>query len=369
MSDSSSSDNDFDYDGIDIDSDIEIGTVDADIVHRPNVHEIKRYGDTIPWVEKYRPKKLDDIIQQDEVIKVLKKTVETGEMTHLLFYGPSGTGKTSTILATAMQLYGPDKISERVIELNASDDRGIGAVRNSIISFSKVAIGSSDPKYPSPPFKIVILDEADAMTPEAQAALRKVMETMSKITRFCFVCNYITQIIEPISSRCMKFRFKPVDNDSIIKRLNFIAKKESISIGQDGIDKIADISEGDVRRSIMTLQNLKYLSKCHKSITPTDVINITGGVDEKDLSYVWKLCTTGNILDMRNLAITLCRKGYQVQSILNYLKSQTLKSSISDTAKATILIEMAETDKRLIESSDEWLQILNILSHINIVAK
>lgn len=361
-------DNDLDSD-IEIDSDIEFGTVDADIVVRPIMENNKLKSDSIPWVEKYRPKKLDDIIQQEEVIKVLKKTVETGDMTHLLFFGPSGTGKTSTILATAMQLYGPDKISERVIELNASDDRGIGAVRNSIISFSKVAIGSSDPKYPCPPFKIVILDEADAMTPEAQAALRKVMETMSKITRFCFVCNYITQIIEPISSRCMKFRFKPVSNVSIIKRLNLIAKKENINIGQDGIDKIAEISEGDVRRSIMTLQNLKYLLKYHKTITPTDIISVTGGVDEKKISYVWKLCMTGSVIDMRNLAIKLCRNGYQVQSILNYLKTQTLISKLSDDAKSLIFIELAQTDKRLIESSDEWLQILNILCFINNVAK
>lgn len=265
--------NSSDYESYEIDSDIEIGTVDADIVSRPIMHNIKKFGDTIPWVEKYRPKKLDDIIQQDKVVNVLKKTIETGDMTHMLFYGPSGTGKTSTILATAMQLFGPDKIGERVIELNASDDRGIGAVRNSIISFSKVAIGSADPKYPSPPFKIVILDEADAMTPEAQAALRKVMETMSKITRFCFVCNYSNQIIEPISSRCMKFRFKPVSNDSIIERLNHISTKENIKIGQKCIDTIANISEGDVRRAIMTLQNLKYLLRCHTEITPDDIIS------------------------------------------------------------------------------------------------
>src|SRR5690606_13947283 len=124
---------------------------------------------------------------------------------------PPGSGKTSTILAIAMELFGPKKIKDRVIELNASDERGINVVRNKIVTFAKTAIGQSDPKFTCPPYKIIILDEADAMTIEAQSALRKTMEDNSGITRSCFICNYINQIIEPITSRCVKFRFKPLN--------------------------------------------------------------------------------------------------------------------------------------------------------------
>jgi hypothetical protein len=137
-------------------------------------------------------------------------------------YGAPGTGKTSSILALCNQLYGPERVNERVIELNASDERGINVVRGKIITFAKVAIGTKDPKYLCPPFKIIILDEADAMTKEAQAALRKVMEENSNITRFCFICNYINQIIEPINSRCVKIRFKPITKTNIINKLEYI---------------------------------------------------------------------------------------------------------------------------------------------------
>lgn len=324
---------------------------------------------SIPWVEKYRPKKLDNIVQQDEVIKVLKATIETGEMPHLLFYGPPGTGKTSTIHAAAIQLFGPNRIEERIIELNASDDRGIGIVRNSIITFSKIAIGTPDPNYPSPPFKIVILDEADAMTPEAQAALRRVMETTSVITRFCLICNYITQIIEPITSRCMKFRFKPVDSSAIIDKLNFIAKKEDVHIGQNEINKIAEISEGDVRRAITILQNLKYLDQHKNAISVHDITQITGGIDAKNLADLWKICIKGSVIKVRNAAADLCRNGYQIQNVLHHIKNETLESSLSDVQKATIMLELCNTDKRLSESSDEYLQILHILLLINQVSK
>jgi replication factor C subunit 2/4 len=226
----------------------ENGHSDENIFSTRYKTKIGNKKDEIPWVEKYRPKNLDDIIQQTEVVKVLKNTLKTGELPHLLFFGPPGTGKTSTILAIATQLFGPKIIHDRVIELNASDDRGIAIVRNNIITFAKISLGSKDPNYPCPDFKLVILDEADAMTPEAQAALRKVMEKMSGITRFCFICNYINQIIDPISSRCMKFRFKPIDDNAIIEKLKVISKSEKIPIDDKCFETIVKLSEGDVRR-------------------------------------------------------------------------------------------------------------------------
>lgn len=329
---------------------------------------LKKFSNgAIPWVEKYRPKKLDNIIEQKEVIKVLKNTLETGELTHLLLYGPPGTGKTSTILAMARQLFGPIIIHDRVIELNASDERGINIVRDNIIKFAKNAIGSKDPRYPCPDFKIVILDEADAMTHDAQAALRKVMEKMSNITRFVFICNYITQIIDPISSRCTQFRFKPVNRDSIIEKLKSISIHENIKIDDKCITQIVDISDGDVRKSIMTLQNTKYIINCKNKITPKDIISITGNIYDDDFKSFWKKCTSGNITSLQILTKKIIRNGYPIKNILKFIQKCLLESKLNDKQKSKISLELAETDRKLSERSDEYLQLLNILVYINLI--
>lgn len=356
------SDNIFDDDFLEIDDE------DVVTVKRPTEKTISKI-DCLPWIEKYRPKKLDDIIQQDEVIKVLKNTLETGDLPHLLFYGPSGTGKTSTILAIAFQLFGYKKISERVIELNASDDRGISIVRNTIISFAKTAIGSVDPNYPSPPYKIVILDEADAMTPEAQAALRTIMETKSKITRFCFVCNYIHQIIDPISSRCMKFKFKQISPDAIVKNLSIIAENEKITISKNALEKIAEISDGDLRKSIMTLQNLKYIANYKKNISPHDITQLTGGVDEQNFGNLLKVCLSGTIADVKNMAVKIYREGYAVRNVVLYIHNQIANSKLPEDVKAKIALIICDIDSKLLEGSNEYLQLLHLLSFINITSK
>ncbi|KAJ2423438.1 Subunit of heteropentameric Replication factor C (RF-C), partial [Coemansia sp. RSA 2524] len=175
-------------------------------------------GRLIPWVEKYRPKNIDDVTAQDEVVQVLRKSLETKNLPHLLFYGPPGTGKTSTILALTRDMYGPEACKTRVLELNASDERGIAVVREKVKTFARAVVSRADPKYPSPPYKIVILDEADSMTTDAQAALRRIMEKYSRITRFCLVCNYVSRIIEPLASRCTKFRFKSLPREQAIGR-------------------------------------------------------------------------------------------------------------------------------------------------------
>lgn len=341
-----------------------------DVRNVPNVNS-NNLGqkNEIPLVEKYRPRTLDDIVQQDEIVKVLKNTIKTGEMPHLLFYGGSGTGKTSTILALVMQLFGPNLVHDRVIELNASDERGIGTVRNKIIAFTKVALGTKDPKYPCPDFKVVILDEADAMTPEAQEALRKVMEKKCGITRFCFICNYINEIIDPITSRCTQFRFKPLDRESVIKKILEIAQEEDIKIDKFCAETIYDVSEGDMRRAIMVLQNTKYIINYTSKITSEDIIRFTGGVETSHLQNFWKIVTTGNCVDVRNFTISLQRQGYQVRYILSYLKKCLLESKLNDKTKSKISLEMCRADKMLTEGSDEYLQILNVLLYTNILAK
>ena len=242
-----------------------------------------------PWIDKYRPKKLEYIIHQDEIKRVLQNTVKTGELPHLLLYGPPGTGKTSIILALGYELFGPQLMNERILELNASDERGIDTVREKIITFAKESINSVDHAYPCPPYKIIILDEADAITLDAQSALRKVIESSSKITRFCFTCNYIDKIIDPIVSRCVKFRFKPIDKKSMIDRLKFIAKKENLELSDELYDKIHEISEGDARKAIMILQNTKYIYNFEKKVSVNDIIEMIGLSSNEELNLIWDM--------------------------------------------------------------------------------
>jgi replication factor C subunit 2/4 len=322
----------------------------------------------IPWVEKYRPEKLDDIIDHTEIINILKESITSGDLPHLLLYGPPGTGKTSTILATAREYFG-SKIHDRVIELNASDDRGIKTVRESIITFAKTALGTPDPNYPSPEFKIVILDEADSMTPEAQAALRKVMEKQSHITRFCLMCNYEKQIIEPIVSRCMKLKFKLIKKDSLLKKIKYIAEQENLKISDECFDVIIKIAEGDARRTIMYLQNLQYMLKYKPNLTPEDIYQMNGNVDIKKFNNMWNICSTGTIYKIKELAENLIREGFVIKSILKYLMESVLDSNISEQQKSQILIELCHTDRRLSEGCSEYLQLLNILLYTNKIAK
>lgn len=181
----------------------------------------------------------------------------------MLFYGPPGTGKTSTILALAKELYGPEMIKSRVLELNASDERGISIVREKVKDFARMQLTNPPAgyrsRYPCPPFKIIILDEADSMTQDAQSALRRTMETYSKITRFCLICNYVTRIIDPLASRCSKFRFKSLDQGNARKRLEEIADKEGVALEGGAVDALIKCSEGDLRKAITFLQSAARL--------------------------------------------------------------------------------------------------------------
>jgi replication factor C subunit 2/4 len=184
----------------------------------------------------------------------------------MLFYGPPGTGKTSTILALAKSLFGPALYRSRILELNASDERGIGIVRDKVKNFARAQLSQPTgldaayrAQYPCPPFKIIILDEADSMTQDAQSALRRTMETYSRITRFCLVCNYVTRIIEPLASRCSKFRFKMLDNSAAGTRVANIAEQEGLQLEDGVIDTLIRCGEGDLRRAITYLQSAARL--------------------------------------------------------------------------------------------------------------
>ena len=201
------------------------------------------------WIEKYRPNNLDQIIGQDKNIKILNRMISNNSLPHLLFHGKSGTGKTSTILSIANKLYGKNK-TFMVIKLDASDDRGINTVREEIKGFADKMTPFNNS------IKLIILDEADSMTYDAQFALRRIIEKYSDNTRFCLICNYENKIIPAIKSRCVNIRFYPIDYNTIINRLHYICQVEKIEYDAESIQAISTISNGDLRKAINMLQSI-----------------------------------------------------------------------------------------------------------------
>lgn len=317
-----------------------------------------------PWVEKYRPKQVKDVSHQDEVVRVLTNTLETGNCPHMLFYGPPGTGKTTTALAIAHQLFGPELYKSRVLELNASDDRGINVVRTKIKDFAAVAVGSSNRQgvYPCPPFKIIILDEADSMTEDAQNALRRTMETYSKVTRFFFICNYISRIIEPLASRCAKFRFKPLSEEIMSSRIVHICKEEGLHLDTEALSTLSSISQGDLRRAITYLQGAARLFG--SSISARDLINVSGVIPQEVVNALFTACKIGDF-DLVNKEVNnVIAEGYPVSQMLSQFFDVIVGAEeILDEQKARICKRLAEADKCLVDGADEYLQLMDVASH------
>lgn len=218
---------------------------------------IKLESDSIPWIEKYRPNCLDEISSHEQIINTLKNFIKSRDLPHLLFYGPPGTGKTSTILSCAKELYG-NNIDIMVLQINVSEERGIEVVRNKILQFvqSKSFLFSENNKL----FKLVILDEADAMTPDAQAILRRIIEKYTVNARFCLICNYIKKINLALQSRCTIFRFSPIPDKAIEKRIKYIANQENLKLNNQVVDSMIDKSSGDFRKIINILQTCAMVS-------------------------------------------------------------------------------------------------------------
>merc|ERR1719198_641931 len=209
-------------------------------------------GGSIPWVEKYRPSTIDDIAQQDEVVSSLRNSLKTGELPNMMFYGPPGTGKTSVALALVQQFFGKEW-RRFVKELNASDERGINAIREKVKVFAQLSVGANETSSKAR-FRIVILDEADSMTHDAQAALRRIMEEFVHVTRFIIICNYVSKIIEPLHSRCSKFRFSPISAEFQKTRLLHIAGQEGVKLHGNAMDTLTKLSKGDMRSAVTMLQ-------------------------------------------------------------------------------------------------------------------
>ena len=321
-------------------------------------------GAAVPWVEKYRPKTVTEVAHQDQVVDVLKKSLTGADLPNLLFYGPPGTGKTSTILAAARDLFG-DIYKQRILELNASDERGIAVVREKVKNFAQqTASGKRSDGSPCPPFKIIILDEADSMTKDAQSALRRTMEKCSRSTKFCLICNYVSRIIEPITSRCSKFRFKPIAKDVLVKRIEMICEKESTKITKPGVEAIISTSEGDLRKAITSLQSCARL-KSSEEVNEEDVYEITGVIPSRYIEGLLEVCLLNSYERLQQFVDDLICEGFSGHQLINQLHEEVVSSNtMTDNNKADICWKLAGAEHCLLEGGDEYLQMMAVASHM-----
>ncbi|MCK5298283.1 MAG: replication factor C small subunit [Candidatus Heimdallarchaeota archaeon] len=318
------------------------------------------------WAEKYRPKILKNIINQDEIKNRLKGFIEAGTMPHLLFAGPPGTGKTTAALVLINELLGDfdvfgrkeDQLKTSVpyLELNASDERGINVVRERIKNFAHLMAINA-------PFRVIILDEADSMTTDAQHALRRTMEKYSSTCRFILICNYSSRIIEPIQSRCALFRFAPLSEKDTKKYLQNIIKKEKIVITPEGINAIIYVSEGDLRRGTNVLQSSAILGK---EITEEEIYKATGKAQPIEIRKMINLAITGAFKDSRKLLLELLiKQGLSAQDVIKQIHREAIvMTDINDKTKVEMIKMIGEVDFRLTEGSNPEIQLTALLAHL-----
>jgi replication factor C small subunit len=306
------------------------------------------------WVEKYRPQKLGDVVGQEEVVSRLQSYVKSGNMPHLLFAGPAGTGKTTSSIALAREMYG-EEWRQNFQELNASDERGIDVVRGKIKEFARTApMGGA-------PFKVIFLDEADALTNDAQAALRRTMERYAATARFILSCNYSSRIIEPIQSRCAVFRFRPLKPEDITKMVRKIAKEEKLEVSKDGLEALLYVAQGDLRRAVNTLQVSGSLGK---TVDEDTIYKVTATARPEDVKAMLETALKGDFLKAREaLDRMLITYGLSGEDVLQQVHRAVFDLAVPDAIKVELIDRVGEADFRLVEGANERIQIEALLAH------
>jgi replication factor C small subunit len=317
-------------------------------------------SDLLPWTEKYRPQTLEAVIGQEEIIKSIRGFVKQRNMPHLLFAGPPGVGKTTAALAFAHDLFGKD-FSGNFGELNASNDRGIDIVRGRIKDFARsLSLGGA-------PFKVIFLDEADALTSDAQHALRRTMETYSNITRFILSVNYSSRVIEPLQSRCAIFRFAPLRQEDVKKMLMHIGKTEELKINEDAYEAVFYVSEGDMRKAINVLQGAAFHSR---HITAELVHKIAAKAKPKEVREMLELALKGEFVKAReNLDMLIITYGLSGEDIMLQCYREIPHLGIPEEKKVVLIDRLGEYNFRLVEGANERIQIEAMLANFALVAK
>ncbi|KAI4667764.1 uncharacterized protein J4E88_010014 [Alternaria novae-zelandiae] len=333
--------------------------------------------DSLPWVEKYRPNSLDDVEGHKDIIATINKFVDSNRLPHLLLYGPPGTGKTSTVLALARRIYGNKNMRQMVLELNASDDRGIDVVREQIKTFSSTKqIFSAAPKAGDSSlatFKLIILDEADAMTATAQMALRRIMEKYTANTRFCIIANYTHKLSPALLSRCTRFRFSPLKDQDIRNLVDKVIEEEEVNITQDATDSLVTLSKGDMRRALNVLQ------ACHASSTPlqtpgkpapdpstivrdeitqTTIYDCIAAPHPSDIKYIIETLLSKNDMTecLRTVNNLKIMKGLALADILTAISEELVSNDVPPQVMVTWMAGLADIEYRLSGGGNEAIQ-------------
>ncbi len=310
------------------------------------------------WTEKYRPSDFSEIKGQREIVKRVKAFVEQQNLPHLLFTGPAGVGKTSLALVIAKKLF-KDLWRQNFLELNASDERGIDVIRHKVKDFARTrAIGNV-------PFKIIYLDECDALTREAQQALRRTMENYTQTCRFILSANYSSKIIEPIQSRCVIFRFKQLDKKDLLAIIEKIAEEETLKIDEKAKDALYEISEGDCRR----LENVLQSSAAIANHITEDLIHSMASIAKpKELREVLELALSNKFVEARNKLLDLMlRYGLAGIDIIKQIQKEILELDIGNKSKMLLIEKCGEIEFRMTEGSDEFVQLETLLSQFALV--
>ena len=316
--------------------------------------------DSMIWTEKYRPTDFSQIVGQEHIIPRVKAFVEKKNLPHMLFAGPAGVGKTTLALVIARKLFG-NSWRRHLLELNASDSRGIDVIRNQVKDFARTkAIGKI-------PFKLIYLDESDALTRDAQQALRRTMELFTKTCRFILSCNFSSKIIDPIQSRCAIFRFKPLPEEALYKIINTIAQKEGLEIDEQAKKELINVSGGDCRKLTNILQSCSVLSK---RITMKDVYEIISYATPTEIKSILETALKGDFLTARKLLLdTMLRHGLSGQDMIKQIHQTIWQLPIKEEKKVKLIERCAEIEFRLTEGSDEFLQLEALLAQFALVGK
>jgi len=307
------------------------------------------------WAEKYRPKTLTEMVNQKAIVERLSSFARSRNVPHCIFAGPPGTGKTTAALCLARDLYG-QAYREHLMELNASDERGINVVRETVKTFARIrTLGEI-------PFKILILDEADNMTRDAQQALRRTMERYAATCRFILIANYSGKIIEPIQSRCAPFRYRYLSRDDQDEYLRRIAEKEEINLLKDGLDAVYDASGGDLRKATNLLQAAASLEK------PVDsdlVFSVVGHANPADVHEMMELAMKGEFIEARKrLREMITKYGVAGTDIVKQIHLELFRLNIPENMKVKAADAVGEVDFRLSEGASEEVQLSALLAKL-----
>jgi len=309
------------------------------------------------WAEKYRPQTLDDMTNQTEIVSRLKMFVQEKNLPHLLFVGPPGVGKTTSILALARDLYGSG-YRNFTLELNASDERGIDVIREKVKNFARTAAIASPVS-----FKILIMDEADSLTSAAQHALRRTMEIYTRTCRFCLIGNYSENIIDPIQSRCSIFRFSPLDEKDMKTYIMNIVENEQVEIIEEGLDAMYQASRGDLRKATNLLQ---AAAATKAVIDDVSIYEVLGKVSPERVRAMIQQSLEGNFLEAREiLRELLIDQGLAPDDIIRMVYRELMRNTVlSEQWKVKLSDKVGEVDYRLTQGARPEIQLSTLLAHL-----